>query len=345
MVKVRPTLMTAVPRVFEKMYARIHERVAHASRVRQAIFRWAVTIGRRRSALVRSRRPVGSLLAMQHRVADSLVFRDIRAATGGRLRVLVSGSAPLPRPVAEFFDAVGLTITEGYGLTEASPVLTVNPPGRAKLGTVGRALPGVELRIADDGEILARGPNIMRGYYGRPEETRAVLDADGWLRTGDIGTLDRDGYLTITDRKKDLILTSGGKSVAPQPIETALRRCPLIAEAMLVGDRRKFIAALLVPDFPALEHRLADLGLPGGTRETLVIRADVIDLFQTAVDDVNAALAPFETIKRFALLPSEFTTAGGELTPTLKVKRRVVEGRWRGMIDALYEETITRQDR
>jgi long-chain acyl-CoA synthetase len=345
MVKVRPTLMTAVPRVFEKLYARIHERVAHASRVRQAIFRWAVTIGRRRSALVRSRRPVGSLLAMQHRVADSLVFRDIRAATGGRLRVLVSGSAPLPRPVAEFFDAVGLTITEGYGLTEASPVLTVNPPGRAKLGTVGRALPGVELRIADDGEILARGPNIMRGYYGRPEETRAVLDADGWLRTGDIGTLDRDGYLTITDRKKDLILTSGGKSVAPQPIETALRRCPLIAEAMLVGNRRKFIAALLVPDFPALERRLAELSRPGGTRETLVIRADVIDLFQAAVDGVNAALAPFETIKRVALLPSEFTTAGGELTPTLKVKRRVVEERWRDMIDALYEEAITRQDR
>jgi long-chain acyl-CoA synthetase len=345
MVTVRPTLMTAVPRVFEKLYARIHETVAHASRPRQAIFRWAVTIGRRRSALVRSSRPVGRLLALQHRVAESLVFHDIRAATGGRLRVLVSGSAPLPHTAAEFFDAVGLTIVEGYGLTEASPVLTVNPLDRPKFGTVGRALPGVELRIADDGEILARGPNIMCGYYGRPEAARAVLESDGWLHTGDIGTLDRDGYLTITDRKKDLIVTSGGKSVAPQPIENELRRDPLIAEAMLVGDRRKFIAALLVPDFPALGQRLAELDRPGGTPDALVVRADVIDLFQRAVDAVNIMRAPFETIKRFALLPSEFTTAGGELTPTMKLKRRVVEERWRSVIDALYEEAVTRQAR
>jgi len=338
MVKVRPTLMTAVPRVFEKLYARIHETVAQASRIRLGIFRWAVAIGLRRSAMVRSGQPVGLVLALQHRVADSLVFHDIRAATGGRLRVLVSGSAPLPRTVAEFFDAVGLTIVEGYGLTEASPVLTVNPLDRPKFGTVGRALPGVELRIAEDGEILARGPNVMCGYYGRPEETRAVLEPDGWLHTGDIGTLDRDGYLTITDRKKDLIVTSGGKTVAPQPIENELRRHPLIAEAVLVGDRRTFIAALLAPDFPALERRLAELEMPGGTPEALVVRTDVLDLFQDAVDAVNVTLAPFQTIKRFALLPSEFTVTGGELTPTMKVKRRVVEERWRTVIDALYKE-------
>jgi long-chain acyl-CoA synthetase len=341
MVAVRPTLMTAVPRVFEKLYAAIHERVAHASRLRRVVFRWAVAIGRRRSALVRGRRPVGPLLAFQHRLAESLVFQDIRAATGGRLRVLVSGSAPLARTVAEFFDAIGLTIVEGYGLTEASPVLTVNPLDRPKFGTVGRALPGVELRIADDGEILARGPNIMRGYYGKPEATRAVLDPDGWLHTGDIGTLDRDGYLTITDRKKDLILMSGGKHVAPQPIENELRRHPLVAEALLVGDRRKFIAALLVPDFPALEQTLRTAGRPGGTREALVVRADVIDLFQRTVDAVNATLAPFETIKRFALLPSELTIAGGELTPTMKVKRRVVEERWRTVIDELYDRSAS----
>jgi long-chain acyl-CoA synthetase len=338
MVKVRPTLMTAVPRVFEKLYARIHQTIAHAPAIRQAIFGWAVGVGRRRSAAVRNDRPVGALLALQDRLADTLVFRKIRAATGGRLRVLVSGSAPLPDTLAEFFDAIGLTIIEGYGLTEASPALTVNPLDRPKFGTVGRALPGVELRIAKDGEILARGPNIMRGYYNRPEATQAVLDPDGWLHTGDIGTLDRDGYLTIIDRKKDLIVTSGGRSVAPQPIEIQLRRHALIAEAILLGDRRAFIAALLVPDFPALERRLAALGHPSGTRDALVARADVAALFQEAVDAVNTTLAPFQTIKRFALIPSEFTIAGGEVTPTMKVKRGVVEERWRAVIQKLYEE-------
>jgi long-chain acyl-CoA synthetase len=336
---VRPTLMTAVPRVFEKMHARILETMAQAPALRRAIFAWAVGVGLRRSALVRSGRRVGTLLAVQDRVANSLVFRRLRQATGGRLRVLVSGSAPLPRTIAEFFDAIGLTITEGYGLTEASPVLTVNPLDRPRFGTVGRALPGVELRIAGDSEILARGPNIMRGYYDNPQATRAVLEPDGWLHTGDVGTLDDEGYLTITDRKEDLILTSIGKQVAPQPIENTLRLHPLVAEAILLGERRKFITALLVPDFPALERRLATMGRTGGTRDALVVRTDVVALFQEAVDAVNATLAPFETIKRFALLPSEFTVAGGELTPTMKVKRRVVEDRWRTVIEQLYEES------
>jgi long-chain acyl-CoA synthetase len=336
--RVRPTLMTAVPRVLEKMHARIHETIAHAPALRRALFDWAVRVGLRRSALVRGGRRVGTLLAVQDCVANSLVFRRLRQASGGRLRLLVSGSAPLPRMIAEFFDAIGLTITEGYGLTEASPVLTVNPLDRPKFGTVGRALPGIELRIAGDGEILARGPNIMRGYYNNPEATRAVLERDGWLHTGDIGTLDQEGYLTITDRKEDLILTSIGKQVAPQPIENKLRRYPLVAEAILLGEGRKFIAALLVPDFSVLERRLATMGRAGGTRDALVVRADVIALFQEAVDAVNATLAPFETIKRFALIPSEFTVAGGEMTPTMKVKRRVVEDRWRTVIEHLYEE-------
>jgi long-chain acyl-CoA synthetase len=271
-------------------------------------------------------------------MANYLVFRRVRQATGGRLRVLVSGSAPLPRMIADFFDAIGLTIIEGYGLTEASPVLTVNPLDRPKFGTVGRALPGVELRIAGDGEILARGPNIMRGYYNNPQATRAVVEPDGWLHTGDIGTLDDEGYLTITDRKEDLILTSTGKQVAPQPIENKLRHHPLVAEAMLLGEHRKFITALLVPDFPALSRRLATMDRAGGTRDALVGRADVLALFQEAVDTVNATLAPFETIKRFALIPSEFSVAGGEMTPTMKVKRRVVEDRWQTVIEQLYEE-------
>jgi long-chain acyl-CoA synthetase len=335
---VRPTLMTAVPRVFEKMQARIQETMAQAPALRRALFDWSVGVGLRRSALVRGGRRVGTLLAVQDRVANSLVFRRLRRATGGRLRVVVSGSAPLPRAIAEFFDAIGLTITEGYGLTEASPVLTVNPLDRPKFGTVGRALPGIELRIAGDGEILARGPNVMRGYYNNPQATRAVLEPDGWLHTGDVGTLDNEGYLTIMDRKDDLILTSIGKQIAPQPIENMLRRHPLVAEAVLLGERRRFVAALLVPDFPALECRLATMGRAGGTRDALVVRADVIALFQEAVDAVNARLAPFETIKRFALLPSEFTVAGGELTPTMKVKRHVIEDRWRTLIENLYEE-------
>jgi long-chain acyl-CoA synthetase len=238
--------------------------------------------------------------------------------------------------VAEFFDAIGLTIFEGYGLTEASPVLAVNPLDRPKFGTVGRAFPGVELRIADDGEILARGPNIMRGYYHNPDATRAVLETNGWLHTGDIGTLDADGYLTITDRKEDLILTSVGKRVAPQSIEHELRRHPLVAEVVLVGDRRKFVAALLVPDFAALQRRLAALNRPADTRDALVVRRDVIALFQEVVDAVNATRAPFEQIKRFALIPSEFTIESGEVTPTMKVKRRVVEERWRAVIERLY---------
>jgi long-chain acyl-CoA synthetase len=194
------------------------------------------------------------------------------------------------------------------------------------------------LRIAEDGEILARGPNIMRGYYNNPHATRAVLEPDGWLHTGDIGTLDDEGYLTITDRKEDIILTSIGRQVAPQPIENRLRRHPLVAEAVLLGERRKFIAALLVPDFPALERQLAAMARAGGTRDALVVRADVIALFQEVVDAVNGTLAPFETITRFALIPSEFTVAGGEMTPTMKVKRRVVEDRWRRVIEQLYEE-------
>jgi long-chain acyl-CoA synthetase len=335
---VRPTLMTAVPRVFEKMHARIHETMAQAPALRRALFDWAVGVGLRRSAFVRGGRRVGTVLAVQDRVANSLVFRRLRQATGGRLRVLVSGSAPLTRTIAEFFDAIGLTITEGYGLTEASPVLTVNPLDRPKFGTVGRALPGIELRIAGDGEILARGPNIMRGYHNNPQATRAVLEPDGWLHTGDIGTLDDEGYLTITDRKEDLILTSIGKQVAPQPIENKLRRHPLVAEAVLLGERRKFITALLVPDFPALERRLVTMARAGGTRDALVARPDVVALFQEVVDAVNATLAPFETIKRFALIPSEFTVAGGEMTPTMKVKRRVIADRWRTVIEQLYDK-------
>jgi long-chain acyl-CoA synthetase len=250
----------------------------------------------------------------------------------------VSGSAPLSPAVHEFFHGVGLPIVEGYGLTETAPILTVNPPDAPRVGTVGRAIPGVELRIAPDGEILARGPNIMAGYYNKPDATAEILAGDGWLHTGDIGTIDDEGYLTITDRKKDLIVTAGGKNVAPQPIESVLKSHRLVAEAVVLGDRRRFVSALIVPDFPVLEQRLKDLGRPFGEREELVTRPDVVGLYQEIVDGLNHDLAQYERIKRIALLPAEFTIESGELTPTMKVKRKVIEERWKQQIDQIYAE-------
>jgi long-chain acyl-CoA synthetase len=237
----------------------------------------------------------------------------------------------------EFFHAIGIPIIEGYGLTETAPILTFNPLNALRVGTVGRPITGVELRIADDGEILARGPNIMTGYFNKPEATAAALE-DGWFHTGDIGQIDADGYLTITDRKKDLLVTSGGKKIAPQPIEGVLKRSPLIAEAVLLGDRRKYAAVLIVPEFKALERRLKDLGRPPGTREELIARDDVVALYQEIIDAMNRELSQYERIKRIALLPREFTVESGELTPTLKVKRKVVEEKWKEQIESLYPE-------
>jgi long-chain acyl-CoA synthetase len=283
-------------------------------------------------------RVAGPLASLKAAVAERLVFSTVRERLGGRLRFVASGSAPLSDSVMEFFYAVGVPIIEGYGLTETAPILTFNPLHQLRVGTVGRAIPGVELRIADDGEILARGPNVMCGYYKKPEATAAVLQ-NGWFHTGDIGRLDAEGYLTITDRKKDLLVTSGGKKIAPQPIEAILKRSPLVAEAVVLGDRRKYAAALIVPELSALERRLKDLGRTSGTREELSTRPDVLALYQEIVDALNRELSQFERIKRIALLPAEFSVESGELTPTLKVKRKVVEQRWHDRIEALYDDT------
>jgi long-chain acyl-CoA synthetase len=334
---VRPTVLTGVPRVYEKMQARILEKGEHAPPGKAAIFRWAMRVGSARGHAMLTGRSISPLLALQIAIADRLVFSRIREGVGGRLRFVVSGSAPLPPAIAQFFQGLGVPVIEGYGLTETAPILTVNPPHAPRLGTVGRPLPGVELRIAADGEILARGPNIMSGYYNKPEATADAL-RDGWFHTGDIGTIDAEGYLTITDRKKDVLVTSGGKKIAPQPIESILKRSPLVSEAMVLGDRRKYAAALIVPDFPTLERRLKDLGRPPGDRNALVSRADVLDLYQEIVDALNRGLSQFERIKRIALLPSEFSVESGELTPTLKVKRKVVEDKWRDRIEELYKD-------
>jgi long-chain acyl-CoA synthetase len=273
------------------------------------------------------------------------VFAKVRDGVGGRLRYLVSGSAPLGVSLAEFFHGVGLPIIEGYGLTETAPILTVNPPDAPRRGTVGKPLPEVELRIATDGEILARGPNLMTGYYNKPDATADVIK-DGWFHTGDIGSIDADGYLSITDRKKDLLVTSGGKKIAPQPIENILKQSPLIAEAVVLGDRRKYAAVLIVPEFAALERRLRDLGRPPSSpasgaaaeRAQLVERPDVRALYQEIIDGINRELSQFERIKRIAILPREFSIENGELTPSLKVRRKIVEQKWAQTIEGLYAE-------
>ena len=332
---VRPTVMSGVPRVYEKVHARVLESVSQASSIRQLLFRWALRVGRLRSNASLSGKSIPLHVRLQHFFADRLVFSKIRSVTGGRLREIISGGAPLGDETAEFFFAIGLPITEGYGLTETAPVLTVNPKGRWKIGTVGVAIPGVTLRIADDGEVLARGPNIMAGYFNMQEATQAVL-RDGWFYTGDIGTLDEDGYLTITDRKKDILVTASGKNVAPGPIESLLKRDPMITEAVLIGDRRRFITALIVPNLPVIQQRMVNGEALASPLEELLVREDVRALFQSVVDEVNGQLSQFEQVKRFALLPTEFTIASGELTPTMKVRRRMIENRWKIAIEELY---------
>ena len=335
MVRVRPTIMTGVPRVFEKLRARILEAGAQAPLVRRLLFQWALGVALRRARAEMGRQRPGRVLEVQTLVADRLVLTKIRERTGGRLRFVVSAGAPLSVPVGEFLFTVGIPVLEGYGLTETAPVLTVNPETDPRLGTVGKALPRVELRIAENGEVLARGPNLMLGYYGQPAATAEAI-CDGWFHTGDIGALDADGYLRITDRKKELIVTAAGKNVAPQPIELQLKQHRIVAEAVLVGDRRRFISGLIVPDFTEIAARVAVS--PDSDPAALVQRSDVRALFEQVVEEVNSSLPPYERLRRFALLPREFTIAAGELTPTLKVKRGVVANEWRDVIDGLYAE-------
>jgi long-chain acyl-CoA synthetase len=334
--EVHPTIMLSVPRLYEKMYARVQERVAAKPRVAQGIFRWALGVGRRVFQAHLQHREPGALLRAQ-RVLANRVFADIHARTGGRIRLFISGGAPLSREIAEFFGAVGLPILEGYGLTETSPVIAVNRPDKMKPGSVGPPLHNVEVKIAEDGEILTRGPHVMKGYYNKPEATAEVIDADRWFHTGDVGLVDPEGFLVITDRKKDIIVTSGGKNIAPQPIEGLLKTHPLVAELVMIGNKRNFPSALLVPNFDNLEKWARANGLAALPREALVRDPRVIELYDRTIAGLTQHLAPFERIKRLALLPREFSLEAGELTPTLKVKRRVVEQKYKDVIDRLYE--------
>ncbi len=335
--EIRPTVMAAVPRFFEKLYQRVMDSVRQASPLRQKLFHWALEVGRR--ALphrLQGRTPPG-WLGLQYRLAERLIYRKLRQQLGGRFRFFVSGGAPLSKPLNQFFHAMGLMIYEGYGLTETSPVISLNIPGATKLGTVGKPIPGVEVKIADDGEILTRGPHIMQGYYKLEEETSKVL-RDGWFYTGDVGFLDDEGFLTITDRKKDLIKTAAGKMIAPQPIENQLKASPFIANAVVIGDRRKYIVALLVPNFAQLEHYAAQQGVAANSPAELTSHPSVQELLEGEVERVNRRLAQFERIKRFALLEKDFTFADGQLTYTQKVRRRKIEEEFRTLIDSLYSE-------
>jgi long-chain acyl-CoA synthetase len=337
MQETKPHVFVSVPRVYEKVLSRVQENVAQSSSAKQKIFAWAQGVGREALPYRLQHKSPGGLLGLKLRLADKLVFGKIRERLGGRFIFAVSGGAPLARDVAEFFWAVGVPIYEGYGLSETSPVISVNTPAAVKMGTVGRPVDQVLVRIAEDGEILARGPNIMKGYWNLPEATAEAIDQEGWFHTGDIGELDAQGFLRITDRKKELIINAYGKNIAPAPIENSLKSSRFIGQAVVVGDRRKFLSALLVPDFEALKPWAEKQGLAaGGDMAALLGSPQVRALYEAEVQAVNKGLAHYEQISAWELLPAEFTLETGELTPTQKVKRRVVYKKYGDVIDRLY---------
>jgi len=331
---IRPTVVVSVPRIYEKIY----NGVMDARGLKKKLIDWAVGVADRAADVRLSGRTPSGLLAVQYRIADALVFSKVKKAVGGRLRFFVSGGGPLAPALNRFFYSIGLTILEGYGLTETSPVTNVNTLEHFRIGTVGKPVPGTEIRIASDGEILVRGPQVMKGYYKRPDATAECIDADGWLATGDIGEVDADGFLTITDRKKDIIVTAGGKNVAPQPIENLLKTNPLIEQPIMIGDRRRYCVMLLVPAFGPLGAWAREAGIAWKTHEDLVKDPRVQAHVEAAARSMLGDLASFETPKKFALLPEELTEENGFLTPSLKVKRRVVDERFDALIDHLYAE-------
>jgi long-chain acyl-CoA synthetase len=337
LLEIRPTLLAAVPRVFEKIYTRVMEQGSKQTGYKRKIFDWAMEVASR-SALWRSgEKNTTSQVKLAWGLADKLVYSKIREGTGGKLRLVFSGGAPLAKELAEFFWAVGVPIYQGYGLTETAPVLTSNYPDN-RMGSSGKPIPNVELRIAEDGEILAKGPCVMQGYYKSAEATREVLSADGWFSTGDIGYLDKDNYLFITDRKKDLIKTAAGKFVAPQPIENALKTSRFILNAVVVGDKRKFISALIVPNPTTVAAKAAEQGIKFSSNKEMAEHPFVRQLIEAEVKRLTANLAQYETIKRFALLPEDFTFDNGGLTFTLKLRRRVVEQQFHDVIERLYAD-------
>jgi len=334
--ELRPTVVCSVPRLYEKIYARVLENAMAGSPLKQKIFLWAKRIGEAWAELDIEGKPVPASLSVKYAVAHKLVFSKLVARVGGRLRFFVSGGAPLSADIARFFYAAGLPIMEGYGLTETSPVITVNGFGRSRFGTVGKVVPGVEVKIAPDGEILTRGPNVMKGYYNKPEATAEVLSADGWFSTGDIGEIDADGFLKITDRKKDIIVTAGGKNIAPQPIENLVKTNPMVLNAVMIGDKRKFPILLVVPNMEAVRKWAEAEGMTGRTDQAMLSDIVVHNKLTGEIKKTLRELAQYEMPKKFLILDRDFSIESGELTPTLKVKRRVVEKIHKERIEELY---------
>jgi long-chain acyl-CoA synthetase len=332
----QPHFIFSVPRVFEKVYARILAGVEAGPPTKRKIFAWAIGVGRQASRLQQEGKPIPAGLAFKRRLAHKLVFSKLHAALGGRLQWAVSGGAPLSRDIAEFFHAAGILVLEGYGLTETCPIGTFNRPARYKFGSVGQALPGVEVRIADDGEILLRGANIARGYHKQPQATADVFEPSGWFHTGDIGRLDEDGFLFITDRKKDLIITAGGMNIAPQNIENMLKADPFISQALVYGDRKPYPVALITLNPDELSKFAREHGIVANDPAVVVRHPKLVERVSRTVEEKNTHLQSYAKIKKFTVLPADFTQDTGELTPTLKVKRKVVSDKYRELIEELY---------
>ena len=337
LIEVHPTAMTSVPRMFEKIYAKIIERGLSAGFPKRQIFLWALAVGRRWAERKDRGEGIGPLLGLQHKIADALVFKKWREAVGGNIRIFISGGAPLAPEIAYLFLAAGLPILQGYGLTETSPSVSCNTGTRNRIGTVGPIIDGVSVRIAEDGEILVKGDTVMKGYYNRPVDNEEAFTSDGWFRTGDIGHIDADGFLVITDRKKDLIKTSGGKYIAPQRLESLIKSSRFVSQVVVVGNARKFASALIVPNMELLRGYAQLKGIQYKNQNELLANSRVIDLINRQVDKYTGELARFEKVKKVALLEREFTTESGELTPTLKPRRSVIEKKYASVIDRLYE--------
>ena len=338
MKEVAPTVMLSVPRLYETMHERILRAVQEGSSLKQKIFHWGVSVGSAVSSAIQQGKNPSAILQLQQNIANKLVFAKLKEATGGRLRFFVSGGAALPQSIAEFFHAAGILILEGYGLTETSPVISMNHPGKWKFGTVGAQVPGIEVQIAEDGEILTRGPHVMKGYFNNDTATAEVIDGEGWFHTGDIGIIDADGFVKITDRKKNIIVLSNGKNVAPQPIESELVRSPFISQVMVVGSERKNLAALIVPNFDALKAWASENSIETDDLSAMLETREVQQHIQREIRGRLTDFADFEQVRRFALLEKEFSQEDDEMTPTLKLKRNVIIEKYGDVIEGMYPE-------
>ena len=332
----KPTILVSVPRLYEKIHAKIIDGVNNAPKIRKSIFYWSLNVGKKYSMSIYNGLKVSPALKIKHKIANKLVFQKAQNRFGGRLKFFISGGAPLSKELAEFFFALDLLILEGYGLTETSPVLTCNTPDSFRFGTVGKSLYNVEVKIADDGEIMAKGPNIMLGYYKKEEKTKQVLNNEGWFCTGDIGVIDRDGFLKITDRKKSLIVTSAGKNIAPAPIENKLLNSVYIDQALIIGDRRNFISALIVPNFEALKAYLENQGVEITSNDAMVDHKKTLNLIDGIIENAMKDFSKYETVKKYKLLSAPWTLDKGEITPSLKVVRKKVENNYIKLIDSIY---------